>query len=79
MSNDIPEDQIILYTNCTISAWFLRYPSLALGKDGQPRVAYVAEDISGGFSRPDPDPTKPPCRARPTSSLSRPTSRRFRR
>ena len=63
MSNDIPEDQIILYTNCTISAWFLRYPSLALGKDGQPRVAYVAEDISGGFSRPDPDPTKPPCRA----------------
>ena len=58
---DMKPDEIIPYPNCTVGAWFLRSPSLALGADGLPRVGYRALDISGGTS--NPDPTKPSCAA----------------
>jgi hypothetical protein len=56
---NIPADKIFLWENCTIGAWFLHSPSIALTTSGQPRVGYQARDISGGFTRPDP--TKPGC------------------
>lgn len=59
--SDMPTDNIFPYWNCTVAAWFLRHPSIAIAKDGTPRVAYRAEDISGGTS--NPDPTKPRCEA----------------
>lgn len=55
LSADIPADEVIPYHNCTVSAWFLRQPSLAIGLDGLPRVAYRAEDISGSYGPTDPD------------------------
>lgn len=58
-SSDIPRDSIILYPNCTVAAWFLHDPSLALRSDGSAIVAYAARDISGGVSTTDP--SKPPC------------------
>lgn len=61
LGSDMKPDEVIPYPNCTVAAWFLRHPSLALGQGGMPRVVYRAEDISGGGSRPDP--TRPPCRA----------------
>jgi hypothetical protein len=51
--SDMPPDKIFLYPNCTVAAWFLHGPSLAIGPDGMPRVGYQARDISGGFARPD--------------------------
>lgn len=59
LSSEMEPDQIIPYPNCTVAAWFLRHPSIALGRDGLPRVAYRAEDISGGWD--NPDPTDPDC------------------
>lgn len=61
LSSDMEPDEVIPYPNCTVSAWFLRHPSIALGADGLPRVAYRAEDISGGWQ--NPDPTDPECTA----------------
>lgn len=58
-SKNIPADHIFLWENCTIGAWFLHDPSIALTTSGLPRVGYQARDISGGFTRPDP--TKPGC------------------
>jgi hypothetical protein len=58
-SKNIPTDKIFLWENCTIGAWFLHDPSIALTSSGLPRVGYQARDISGGFTRPDP--TKPGC------------------
>lgn len=58
-SRNIPPDHIFLWENCTIGAWFLHDPSIALTREGLPRVGYQARDISGGFTRPDP--TKPGC------------------
>jgi hypothetical protein len=58
-SGSIPADKIFLWENCTIGAWFLHDPSIALTRNGLPRVGYQARDISGGFTRPDP--TKPGC------------------
>lgn len=52
---EMKPDEIYLYDNCTVSAWFLHSPSLALTKDGKARVGYQARDISGGFGNPDPD------------------------
>ncbi|MBF5044997.1 MULTISPECIES: hypothetical protein [Myxococcaceae] len=66
---DMPPDDIFLYPNCNVGAWFLRHPSLALGKDGLPRVAYRAEDISGGWS--NPEPTQPGCQAGADMTLAR--------
>jgi hypothetical protein len=51
--SDMPPDKIFLYPNCTVGAWFLHSPSLALTPEGKPRIGYQARDISGGFSRPD--------------------------
>jgi hypothetical protein len=48
MGSDMPPDTIIPYADCNVAAWFLRQPSIAIGGDGLPRVAWRAEDISGG-------------------------------
>lgn len=61
LGSEMDPDQIIYRQNCTVAAWFLRHPSIAIGKDGMPRVVYRAEDISGGVK--NPDPTKPRCHA----------------
>lgn len=52
---EMKPDEIFLYDNCNVSAWFLHSPSLALTKDGRPRVGYQARDISGGWSNPNPN------------------------
>jgi hypothetical protein len=59
--SEMPPDTIFLEPNCTVGAWFLHDPSIALTPDGKPRVGYQARDISGGWS--NPDPTKPKCTA----------------
>ena len=69
LSADIPTDEVIPYFNCTVSAWFLREPSLAIGTDGLPRVAYRAEDISGSSSPVDPD--HPACNTGANVTLTR--------
>ena len=69
LGHDIPADEIFLWENCTVSAWFLHSPSLALTKDGKPRVGYQARDISGGVTVPDP--TKPACQAGTDMTWSR--------
>jgi hypothetical protein len=58
-SSNIPADHIFLWENCTVGAWFLHDPSIALTSEGKLRVGYQARDLSGGFTRPDP--TKPGC------------------
>lgn len=68
-SSDIPTDDIFLEWNCTVAAWFLHDPSIAIGPNGEPRIGYQARDISGGFSRPDP--LKPRCEAGTDMTLSR--------
>lgn len=67
--SEMKPDKIFPYPNCTVGAWFLRSPSIALGADGLPRVAYRALDISGGTT--NPDPTKPPCVAGPDMTFAR--------
>jgi len=69
LGGDIPADEIFLWENCTVGAWFLHSPSLALTKDGKPRVGYQARDISGGVGQPDP--TKPACQAGTDMTWSR--------
>jgi hypothetical protein len=69
LSRDIPPDAIFLWENCTVGAWFLHSPSIALTSDGKPRVGYQAADISGGWSQPDPN--KPACVAGPDMTWSR--------
>jgi len=69
LGNELPPDDIFLYPNCNVAAWFLRHPSLAFGPDGLPRVGYRAEDISGGWSNPDPN--QPDCVAGADMTLSR--------
>ena len=59
--SDMPPDTIFLEPNCTVGAWFLHDPSIALTPAGQPRVGYQARDISGGWT--NPDPTLPDCTA----------------
>jgi hypothetical protein len=68
-STSIPADHIFLWDNCTVGAWFLHDPSIALTRKGAPRVGYQSRDISGGFSRPDP--TKPGCTAGTDMTWSR--------
>ncbi|MDB4973876.1 MAG: hypothetical protein JWN48_2217 [Myxococcaceae bacterium] len=67
--DDIPADQIFLEWNCTVGAWFLHTPSLALTPSGQPRVGYQIRDVSGGVTKPDP--TKPGCTAGTDMTLTR--------
>lgn len=69
LGSDIPPDEIFLWENCTVAAWFLHSPSVALTSDGKPRVGYQARDISGGFDLPDP--TKPSCTAGTDMTWSR--------
>jgi hypothetical protein len=69
LSGEIPPDEIFLWENCTVGAWFLHSPSIALTKDGKPRVGYQARDISGGVTQPDP--TKPRCTAGTDMTWSR--------
>jgi hypothetical protein len=69
LSRDLPPDAIILWENCTVDAWFLHSPSVALTLDGKPRVGYQARDISGGLPRPDPN--KPACVAGTDMTWSR--------
>lgn len=59
-AGDLPPDQIFLYPNCSVGAWFLHDPSLALTADGKARVAYTARDVSGAGIHTT-DPTKPAC------------------
>ncbi|HKP63977.1 MAG TPA: hypothetical protein VJV78_44890 [Polyangiales bacterium] len=68
-AGEVPKDSIILWPNCTLDAWLLHDPSLALATDGSVRVAYQATDISGGFRTVDP--TKPACVAGKDMTLSR--------
>jgi hypothetical protein len=72
MGSDMPADMVIPYADCTVAAWFLRQPSLAMGNDGLPRIAWRAEDISGGG---EPDYQKqdwePDCRAGADMTLNR--------
>lgn len=67
--SDMPPDTIFLEPNCTVGAWFLHDPSIALTATGQPRVGYQARDISGGWK--NPDPTKPDCVAGTDMSWAR--------
>ncbi len=67
---EMKPDEIFLWENCTVGAWFLHSPSLALTKGGRPRVGYQARDISGGFGNPDPA-TKPDCVAGTDMTWSR--------
>jgi hypothetical protein len=67
--SDIPADDIFLWPNCNVGAWFLHSPSIAITPDGGARVGYQARDISGGWS--NPDPTKPACQAGTDMTLSR--------
>lgn len=69
MSADIPADQIFLYANCNVGAWFLHSPSIALTPSGGLRVGYQARDISGGGT--NQDPTKAGCRAGTDMTWSR--------
>lgn len=69
LSGEMDPDDIFLWDNCTVGAWFLHSPSLALTKEGAPRVGYQARDISGGLSQPDP--TKPRCEAGTDMTWSR--------
>ena len=59
---ELKPDEIFLYANCTVGAWFLHSPSLVLTKEGRPRVGYQARDISGGWNNPTPS-TTPDCKA----------------
>ncbi len=52
---DLPADHIFLYPNCSVGAWLLHGPSLALTASGSPRIAYTARDVSAaGVSTTDP-------------------------
>lgn len=69
LSGNMDPDEIFLEENCTVGAWFLHSPSLALSKTGAPRVGYQARDISGGWENPDQD--KPDCVAGTDMTWSR--------
>jgi hypothetical protein len=67
---EMKADQIFPYPNCTVGAWFLHSPSLALTADGRPRVGYQARDVSGGWHNPNPG-TEPDCVAGTDMTWSR--------
>lgn len=69
LGSDMPPDEIFLWPNCNVGAWFLHGPSIAVAADGTTRVGYQARDISGGWS--NPDPTKPNCVAGTDMTWSR--------
>lgn len=67
--SDIEADDIFLYTNCVIGAWFLKDPQIGLLPDGRMAALYTAEDYS--FGGVNPDPTKPSCPVGVDMSLGR--------
>lgn len=69
--SDMPPDDIILYPNCSVAAWFLHSPVMELDAEGNPFVGYQARDISGGVH--NADPTKPDCVAGTDMTLTRMT------
>lgn len=69
--SEMPPDDIILYPNCSVAAWFLHTPVVELDLDGNPIVGYQARDISGGVH--NADPTKPDCVAGTDMTLTRMT------
>jgi hypothetical protein len=69
LGEDLDPDEIFLWPNCNVGAWFFHTPSLALDADGDARVGYQARDISGGWS--NPDPTMPDCEAGTDMTWSR--------
>lgn len=71
--NDIPTDEIFLYPNCSVGAWLLHSPSLAVLPDGHARLTYNARDVSGGGIYAT-DPTGPACTAGTDMVLARTAS-----
>jgi hypothetical protein len=69
---EMDPDTIFLWPNCTVGAWFLHSPSIALTPAGKAIVGYQARDISGGWSNPDPNHT-PDCVAGTDMTWSRVT------
>lgn len=69
LGEDLDPDEIFLWPNCNVGAWFFHTPSLALDADGDARVGYQARDISGGWS--NPDPTMADCQAGTDMTWSR--------
>ena len=69
LGGEMDPDEIFLWENCNVAAWFLHSPSVAIGPSGLPRVGYQARDISGGWE--NPDPTKPDCEAGTDMTWSR--------
>lgn len=59
---EMDPDEIILWPNCNVDAWFLHSPNLVLDANGGARVGYQAADMSGG-GVPEPDPNTTPCNA----------------
>ena len=68
--SDIPIDDIYLWPNCTVAAWFLHSPTVAIGSTGVLHVGYQARDITGGWNNPDPSHT-PDCVAGTDMTWSR--------
>jgi len=66
---DMPTDDIFLWENCYVGAWFLHDPSIAIGPSGEVRVGYQARDMSGGTKNPDKN--KPRCEAGTDMTLTR--------
>jgi len=70
---DIPTDEIFLYPNCSVGAWLLHSPSLALLPDGHARLTYNARDVSGAGVYAT-DPSGPACTAGTDMVLARTAS-----
>ncbi len=68
-SDDIEPDDIFLYTNCVIGAWFLSDPQLGVLPDGRTATVYAAEDYSFGGAAVDT--TRPACPVGMDMSLGR--------
>jgi hypothetical protein len=69
LGSEMKPDDIFLEWNCTVAAWFLHSPSIALTESGAPRVGYQARDISGGWENPNEE--KPDCEAGTDMTWSR--------
>jgi len=69
LGSEMSPDEIFLWPNCNVGAWFLHSPSIALAPNGEARVGYQARDISGGWS--NPDPYEPDCVAGTDMTWSR--------
>jgi hypothetical protein len=69
LGGEMSPDEIFLWPNCNVAAWFLHSPSIAIDADGRARVGYQARDISGGWTNPDPD--MPDCDAGTDMTWSR--------